>query len=80
MSDTKRLIYLGTQIRAARQRRGLRLRHVADALGVSIQATQAYETGETHIRALRLMELADYLRLDLGRLSRKRMLRERRAA
>ena len=80
MSEAKRLAFLGQQLRCARKRRGLRLRHVARALGVSVPAVQAYETGDAHIRALRLVELADFLRFDLGRLARRRQLRERRAA
>lgn len=80
MSETRRLAYLGGRLRDARKRKGLRLRHVASALGLSIPAVQAYETGDSHIRALRLIELADFLRFDLGRLSRRRALRERRVA
>ena len=73
---SKRLAYLGRRLREARERRGMRLRHAAKALRVSIATVHAYEQGDTHIPALRLVELADLYGLDLGRLSRHRALRE----
>ena len=78
--DTPRLAILGSRLRAARERRGLHLRHVAAAIGVSIPTVHAYESGAVHIPALRLVEVADFVGLDLGRISRLRALRERKAA
>lgn len=67
-------------MRQARKRRGLLLRHVARHLGVTVPLVHAYEFGEVHIPVLRFLELADFVGLDTGLLSRRRILRERAAA
>ena len=79
MPDTPRLEALGQRLRAARKRRGLRLRHVAQILRVAITTVHGWEAGATHIPALRLVEYADLLGLDLGPLGRSRVIRDRSA-
>ena len=74
MSDTRRLERLGSAIKDARGAKGLKLRHVSLALGIPLRTVHAWEQGENHIPALRLVELADFLAIDLGRLARQRGL------
>ena len=76
MPETIRLADLGQHIRDARLRHGLRLRDVADELDVSIPTVQSWEAGRVHIPALRLLEVANVVGLNLGRVSRLRALRE----
>ncbi|MFC3052298.1 helix-turn-helix domain-containing protein [Kordiimonas pumila] len=57
-------IYLGKKIRLMRISRGLRQKHVAEAIGVSFQQLQKYENGTNHIRANRLYALAVFFRVD----------------
>ena len=79
MSDRRKLGRLGQEIRAARLRQGHALRHVAAARGIHLRTLHAWETGEHHIPALRLVELADFVWLDLCRIARK-ALRAKKAA
>jgi transcriptional regulator with XRE-family HTH domain len=65
--STKRVDQLvGERIRARRTELGLTQEQLADALGVSYQQIQKYETGANRISAGRLFEIARKLDVDLA--------------
>jgi transcriptional regulator with XRE-family HTH domain len=58
--------HVGERIRARRTELGLTQEQLADALNVSYQQVQKYETGANRISAGRIFELARKLRVDVG--------------
>jgi transcriptional regulator with XRE-family HTH domain len=54
-------VYIGARLRLARKLAGLTLNELADALGVSFQAVQKYESGENRMAAPRLFKAAQVL-------------------
>lgn len=62
---------LGREIRQARLQHGLTLAELADAVGVYPSAVHYYETGCKEPGALRLLSLAEVLRLDLRLIQRR---------
>lgn len=58
-------LYAGERLRMARQLAGCSQQQLGDALGVSFQAVQKYETGENRISASRLYQLARVLNVSL---------------
>jgi transcriptional regulator with XRE-family HTH domain len=59
-------LYAGERLRMARQLAGCSQQQLGDALGVSFQAVQKYETGENRLSAGRLVRAATFLGVDLG--------------
>ena len=65
-SGTRRIDqHVGERIRARRAELGLTQEQLADALNVSYQQIQKYETGANRISAGRIFELARKLRVDV---------------
>jgi len=58
--------YVGERIRARRTSLGLTQEHLANALQISYQQVQKYETGANRVSAGRLFELARILETDIG--------------
>jgi transcriptional regulator with XRE-family HTH domain len=58
--------HVGERIRARRTELGLTQEQLAEALNVSYQQVQKYETGANRISAGRIFELARKLRVDVG--------------
>jgi transcriptional regulator with XRE-family HTH domain len=58
--------HVGERIRARRAELGLTQEQLAEALNVSYQQVQKYETGANRISAGRIFELARKLRVDVG--------------
>lgn len=56
-------VRLGGQIRAARRGRGWTQESLAEALGLTFQQVQKYETGANRVSATRLQEIACLLNL-----------------
>lgn len=59
-------LYAGERLRMARQLAGCSQQQLGDALGVSFQAVQKYETGENRLSAGRLVRAAAFLGVELG--------------
>lgn len=59
-------LYAGERLRMARQLAGCSQQQLGEALGVSFQAVQKYETGENRLSAGRLVRAASFLGVDLG--------------
>lgn len=59
---------IGNLIREQRICLGLTQDQIADALGISYQQVQKYETGTNRISAGRLFELADFFGIEITRL------------
>jgi transcriptional regulator with XRE-family HTH domain len=59
-------LYAGERLRLARQLAGLSQQQLGDALGVSFQAVQKYETGENRLSAGRMVKAAAFLGVDLA--------------
>ncbi|MEO0883889.1 MAG: helix-turn-helix transcriptional regulator [Pseudomonadota bacterium] len=57
---------IGTQIRQRRIMMGLTQDQIADALGISYQQVQKYETGSNRVSASRLYEIATLLDTDIS--------------
>jgi transcriptional regulator with XRE-family HTH domain len=58
-------MYAGERLRVARQLAGVSQQQLGDALGVSFQAVQKYESGENRLSAGRLVKAAAFLGVDL---------------
>jgi transcriptional regulator with XRE-family HTH domain len=58
--------HVGERIRLRRTERGLTQEQLADALDVSYQQVQKYETGANRISAGRIYEIARKLGVDIG--------------
>lgn len=52
---------IGTRIREARTRRGLKQHDIKEGIGLHPNTLRRYEQGETNIPLYRLIKLADYL-------------------
>jgi transcriptional regulator with XRE-family HTH domain len=59
-------IYAGERLRVARQLAGVSQTELGEAMGVSFQAVQKYETGENRLSAGRLVVAAAFLGVDLA--------------
>lgn len=59
-------IYAGERLRVARQLAGVSQTELGEAMGVSFQAVQKYETGENRLSAGRMMIAAAFLGVDLA--------------
>ena len=68
MSDLAKKIddHVGRQIRKRRNLLGLTQEQLADALGISYQQVQKYETAANRVSAGRLYEIAAKLDSDIG--------------
>ena len=58
--------FVGARIREGRTGLGLSQTQIADALGISFQQEQKYETGANRVSAGKLFELAQFLNVDIG--------------
>lgn len=56
-------------LRAARQRKGLKQRELAEAVGVHVRVVQSWEYGTKTPSLKNLVKLADVLELDLNELA-----------
>ena len=61
-----RLQLLGKELRRGREKLGLTLQQVADALGVSVSLVQQNEAGDAEIPGMRLIDHASLLQIDLA--------------
>jgi transcriptional regulator with XRE-family HTH domain len=59
-------LYAGERLRLARQLAGISQQQLGEALGVSFQAVQKYETGENRLSAGRMVKAAAFLGVDLA--------------
>jgi transcriptional regulator with XRE-family HTH domain len=59
-------VFLGSRIRAARSALGMSQAALAQSLGLSVQQVSKYESGETGIAALRLIEIATVCGVPIG--------------
>jgi transcriptional regulator with XRE-family HTH domain len=59
-------VFAGARLREARRLRGYSQVEIGEALGVSFQAVQKYESGENRISAGRLVQLAAFLQVPLA--------------
>jgi transcriptional regulator with XRE-family HTH domain len=59
-------LYAGERLRLARRLAGVSQQQLGDALGVSFQAVQKYETGENRLSAGRMVKAAAFLGVDLA--------------
>lgn len=59
-------IAVGEKIKQRRIECGLSQHHVADALGITFQQIQKYETGSNRVSASKLYSLATVLNVDIG--------------
>jgi transcriptional regulator with XRE-family HTH domain len=59
-------LYAGERLRLARQLAGISQPQLGDALGVSFQAVQKYESGENRLSAGRMVKAAAFLGVDLA--------------
>jgi SOS-response transcriptional repressor LexA len=67
-ADTLRLAAIGDRIAAARKKKEMSQEQLGEALGVTPQAVQQWEAGETSPRTKRLSELARILDVSVGEL------------
>ncbi len=58
--------HVGERIRQKRTSLGLTQEHLANALGISYQQVQKYETGANRVSAGRLYEIAERLEAEIG--------------
>ncbi|HXY99374.1 MAG TPA: helix-turn-helix transcriptional regulator [Stellaceae bacterium] len=65
-------IYAGERLRVARQLAGVSQTELGDALGVSFQAVQKYESGENRLSAGRMVVAAAFLGVDLAFFAKER--------
>ena len=59
-------VYVGTRLRAQRVQEGLSQEELADAIGITFQQLQKYESGQNRISASRLYDLSQVLGVDLN--------------
>jgi transcriptional regulator with XRE-family HTH domain len=59
-------IYAGERLRVARQLAGVSQQQLGEALGVSFQAVQKYESGENRLSAGRMVKAAAFLGVELA--------------
>ncbi|MGO8915099.1 MAG: helix-turn-helix domain-containing protein [Stellaceae bacterium] len=59
-------IYAGERLRVARQLAGVSQQQLGEALGISFQAVQKYESGENRLSAGRMVNAAAFLGVDLA--------------
>ena len=59
---------IGTHIKQIRKAAGLSQTKLGEAVGISFQQIQKYETGQSKVAAERLQQIADALRVDLREL------------
>jgi transcriptional regulator with XRE-family HTH domain len=59
---------LGRQLRQERRAKSLTMEQLAQAIGVSVQQVQKYETGSSAMSAARVFQIARVLDLPLNRL------------
>jgi len=59
-------LYAGERLRVARQLAGMSQQQLGDALGISFQAVQKYESGENRLSAGRMVNAAAFLGVDLA--------------
>lgn len=57
---------IGRRIRQRRDELGLTQRHLADALGLSFQQVQKYESGKDPIKAAYLFELSQFMNVPMA--------------
>lgn len=67
-------IYAGERLRVARQLAGVSQTELGEAMGVSFQAVQKYESGENRLSAGRLVVAAAFLGVDLAFFAKDRRL------
>ena len=65
-------IYAGERLRVARQLAGVSQQQLGQALGISFQAVQKYESGENRLSAGRLVNAAAFLGVDLAFFAKER--------
>ena len=65
-------LYAGERLKVARQLAGVSQQQLGEALGVSFQAVQKYESGENRLSAGRLVKAAAFLGVDLAFFAKER--------
>jgi len=58
--------HVGARLRLRRMQKGLSQSALAQAVGVTFQAVQKYESGDIRVSASRLYEIAKFLETDVG--------------
>jgi transcriptional regulator with XRE-family HTH domain len=58
--------HVGARLRLRRMQKGLSQSALANAIGVTFQAVQKYESGDIRVSASRLYEIARFLETDIG--------------
>jgi len=66
-------IYAGERLKVARQLAGVSQQQLGEALSVSFQAVQKYESGENRLSAGRLVKAAAFLGVDLAFFAKERL-------